>query len=71
MITKHRRCLYLEYRYEYFNVGLDISVDIAPGYGLDRPGIEFRCWRNFPHSSRPTLGETRPPIYFCLVSPRE
>ena len=28
-------------------------VDIATGYGLDGPGIEFRFERDFPHPSRP------------------
>ena len=35
---------------------------IATGYGLDGPGIEFRCGRDFPHLSRPALGPTQPPV---------
>ena len=40
----------------------DSSVDIATRYGLDGPGIEYRCGRDFPHLSRPALGPTQPPI---------
>ena len=43
-------------------VGRDSSVGIAPCYGLDGPGIEFRWQRNFPHSSWPALGPTQPPL---------
>jgi len=28
---------------------------IATVYVLDVPGIEYRCWRNFPHPSWPAL----------------
>jgi hypothetical protein len=38
------------------------SVGIATGYGLDRPGIESRWGRDFPHLSRPVLGPTQPPV---------
>ena len=38
------------------------SVGIATGYGLDVPGIEFRCGRYFLHLSRPALGPTQPPV---------
>jgi hypothetical protein len=37
-------------------VGRDNSVGIAPRYGLDGPGIEFRWGRDFPHPSRPAPG---------------
>jgi hypothetical protein len=39
-----------------------------PGYGLDGPGIEFRCVRDFPHLFRPALGPTQTPIKWvpCL-----
>ena len=40
----------------------DNSVGVATLYGLDGPGIESRCGRNFPRSSRPTLGPTQPSI---------
>jgi hypothetical protein len=43
-------------------VGRDSSVGIAPGYGLDGPGIEFRWGREFSHISRPTLGSIQPPV---------
>jgi hypothetical protein len=35
---------------------------MAPGYGLEGPGIESRWWRDFLHPSRPALGSTQPPI---------
>jgi len=39
------------------------SVDgIATRYGMDSRGIESRWGPDFPHSSRPTLGPTQPPI---------
>ena len=47
--------------YSIFQLGRDNSVGIATGYGLDGPGIESRCERDFPHPSRPALGPTHPP----------
>ena len=38
------------------DVGWDSSVGIATRYGLDGPGIESRCRREFPHLSRPPWG---------------
>jgi hypothetical protein len=32
-------------------IGPGSSVGTAPGYGLDGPGIESRCGRDFPHLS--------------------
>jgi hypothetical protein len=46
--------------------GLDRSVGIATGYGLDGPGIESRWGRDLPHLSRPTLGPTQPPVQWVL-----
>ena len=43
-------------------LGRDSSVGLATRYGLGDPGIESRWGRGFPHSSRPALGPTRPPI---------
>jgi hypothetical protein len=37
-------------------------VGIANAYGLDGPGIESRCGRDFPHVSRPALRPTQPPV---------
>jgi len=37
------------------NVGRESSVGVATGYGLDVPGIESQCGRDFPHLSRPGL----------------
>ena len=38
------------------------SVGITTAYGLDGPGIESRCGRDFPHLSRPSLRPTQPPV---------
>ena len=38
------------------------SVGIATGYGLEGPGIEYRCGRDSSLLSRPALKSTRPPI---------
>ena len=42
-------------------VGRDSSVCIAADYGLDGPGIESQCRRDFPHLPRSPLGPTHPP----------
>jgi len=42
------------------SMGRNSSVGIATRYGLDVPGIEFRCRRNFPHPSRLAMGPTYP-----------
>jgi len=42
--------------------GRDSTFGIATCYGLDGPGIESRCGRDYPHPSRPVLGPTQPPI---------
>jgi hypothetical protein len=42
---------------QYYNPsGRERSVGIATRYGLDDPGIESRCGRNFPRPSREALG---------------
>ena len=41
--------------------GRDSSVGIAIHCGLDGPGIESRCGRDFLHPSRRALGPTQPP----------
>jgi len=38
------------------------SVGIATGYGMDGPGIESLCGRDFPHLSRPALRPTQHPV---------
>ena len=38
------------------------SVDIAPDYMLDGPGIESRRGGDFPHLPRPALGPNQPPV---------
>ena len=42
--------------------GRDSSVGIATRYGLDGPCIESQWGRDFPHTSRPALGPTQPPV---------
>jgi hypothetical protein len=37
-------------------------VSIATVHGLEGPGIESRCAREFPHLSRPALRPTQPPV---------
>jgi len=44
------------------NRGPGSVVGIATDYGLDGPGIESRCGRDFPHLSRPALRLTQPPV---------
>ena len=44
------------------NCGSGRVVGIATGYGLDGPGIESRCGRDFPHLSTPALDPTQPPV---------
>ena len=48
--------------------GRDSSVAKATRYGLNSPGIES-WWGvgDFPHSSRPALGPTQPPVQ-CVPS---
>ena len=41
-----------------YTVGRNSVVSIATCYGLDGPGIESRCERDFTHTSRPVLGLT-------------
>jgi len=43
-------------------VGWDSSVGIATRYRVDGPCIDSRWGLYFPHSSRPALGPTQPPI---------
>jgi hypothetical protein len=45
------------------------SVGIATGYGLDHPGIESRCGRDFSQPSRPALRSSQPPIQWVRVFP--
>jgi hypothetical protein len=44
------------------HTGWDSSVGTATRFGLDGPGIESLWGRDFPHSSRPALWPTQPPI---------
>jgi len=44
----------------------DSSFGIATRNGLDSLGIESWWGGNFPHSSRPDLGPTQPPVQRVL-----
>jgi hypothetical protein len=56
-------CVLLIYTdYIYIYIGPGSSVGIGTGYGLDGPGIESRCGRDFFHTCRPTQGPTQPPV---------
>jgi hypothetical protein len=46
----------------HFCCGPGSSVGIATDYGLDGPGIESQCGRDFSHTSRPALGPTQSPV---------
>jgi len=50
-------------------VGRDSSVGIATRYGLDVPEIESRWGRDFPHTSRPAVFRTQPPVQWYRVIP--
>jgi hypothetical protein len=43
-------------------VGRDSVVGKATRYGLDGLEIESLCGQDFPHTSRPALGPTQPPV---------
>jgi hypothetical protein len=43
-------------------MGQDSVVGVATCCRLEVPGIKSRSGRDFPHSSRPALGPTRPPV---------
>ena len=47
----------------------DGVVGIATRYGLEGPGIESRCWRDFPHLSRPAPRPTQPPVKWVRAFP--
>ena len=58
--TVLKNCLPL---FSFFYVHYVYSSGFMPvGYGLDGPGIESRCGRDFPHLSTPALGPTHPPV---------
>ena len=44
------------------NIHIENNPVSVTHYGMDCPGLESRCRRNFPYPSRPTLKPTQPPI---------
>jgi hypothetical protein len=46
----------------FLKLGSDSVVGIGTRYGLDGPGIESRCGRDFQHLSTPAMGPTQPPV---------
>jgi hypothetical protein len=40
----------------------DSSVGVATRYGMDGPGIESQCDRDFPHPFRPAFWPTQSPV---------
>ena len=48
-------------------VGPDGVVGIAPGYGLDGPGIQSQWGRDLTQPSRPALGPTQSPVQWVPV----
>jgi len=52
----------IEFLSVLYTLGPGSVVGIATAYGLDGPGIESRCGRDFPHLSRPALSSTQPPV---------
>jgi hypothetical protein len=66
--TKHA-CCHPAYESKTTNFAVPILkcrpgsfVGITTNYGLDGPGIESRCGRDFSHTSRPALGPTQSPV---------
>ena len=53
----------------FSTVGWDSSVDIATRYGLNSPGIEYRCRRDFMNPSIRALGPTQPAIQGVPIIP--
>jgi hypothetical protein len=62
LITQNNWRKVISRQYMWENSGPDSAVGIANRYGLDGPGIEPRCGRDFPYPSRPVLGPTQPLI---------
>jgi len=61
-VAKGRKQVKLLDMYRRNYVGWNCSIGVVTCYGLDGSGIEFRWGRDFPLSSRPSLGPTQPPI---------
>jgi hypothetical protein len=54
---------------DFLFVGRNSSTGIAKRYGLDGPGIESLCGRDFPNPSTPSLGPTKSPVKWVLSVP--
>jgi hypothetical protein len=51
------------YGFDKIYIGPQLEIGrYCESLGLDGPGIESRCGRDFPHPSRAALGPTQPPL---------
>jgi hypothetical protein len=57
-------CVYTHTRIRVY-VSRDTVVGIATWYAMDRPEIESRWRRDFPHPPKPALGPTQPPVWWA------
>ena len=66
-IWPHNEYVTLSFKYSGFYGmwrGPRCSVGITTAYGLDGPGIDSRCGRDFPHLSRPALRPIQPSVHW-------
>jgi len=67
-VKKKTQIFFPNFALECWRIGPGSVADIATGYGLDGPGIEFRWERDF--LSRPVLKLTQPPAQMVPVLSR-